>query len=47
MKHSGTDSIISHLVYNGSEKMANIFNEFFVNISSEINEKISHTKKSP
>ena len=50
MKHSGADSIISHLVYNGSEindskKMANIFNEFFVNISSKINEKIPRTKK--
>ena len=50
MKHSGADSIISHLVYNGSEindskKVANIFNDFFVNISSKINEKIPHTKK--
>ena len=50
MKLSGADSIIPYLVYNGSEingskKMANIFNEFFVNISSKINEKIPCTWK--
>ena len=49
MKHSGAYSIISHLVYNGSvindsKKMANIFNEFFVNISSELMRR-SHVQK--
>ena len=50
MKLSGADSIVSHLVCSGSEindskKMTDIFNEFFVNISSKINEKIPHTRK--
>ena len=50
MKRSHADSIMSHLVYNGSEindskTMANIFNEFFVNIFSKINEKIVRTRK--
>ena len=44
MKCSGADSIIFHLVYsdteiNDSKNMANIFNEFVVNISSKNNER--------
>ena len=50
MKCSGAGSVVSHLVYSGSEindskKMANIFNEFFINISSKINEKIPPARK--
>ena len=50
MKHSDADSIISCLVYCGSEindskNMANIFNEVFTNIFSKIEEKIPRTRK--
>ena len=45
-------SSISHLTHNGKEisdtmKMANIFNDYFVNVATNIDEKISRTRKSP
>ena len=45
-------SPISHLVNNGtrindSVKMANIFNNYFVNVGSQIDKTIPRTKKSP
>ena len=45
-------SPISHLIdnrtiINGPVKMANIFNNYFVNVGSQIDETIPRTKKSP
>ena len=45
-------SHISHLKSNGTQvadpvEMANPFNNYFVNVGSNIDEKISRTKKSP
>ena len=45
-------SSISHLTHNGKEisdpmKMANIFNNYFVNVAQKIDEKIPRTRKSP
>ena len=45
-------SRISHLTHNGKEisdrmKMANIFNDYFVNVAQKIYEKIPRTRKSP
>ena len=45
-------SSISHLTDNGKEisdpmKMANIFNNYFVNVAQKIDEKIPRTRKSP
>ena len=45
-------SPISHLVNNGTRindpvKMANIFNNYFINVGSQIDETIPRTKKSP
>ena len=45
-------SPISHLVNNGARnndpvKMANIFNNYFVNVGSQIDKTIPRTKKSP
>ena len=45
-------SSISHLTRNGKEisdpmEMANIFNNYFVNVAQKIDEKIPRTRKSP
>ena len=52
MKSKTQFSPISHLVNNGtrindSVKMANIFNNYFVNVGSQIDKTIPRTKKSP
>ena len=45
-------SSISHLTHNGKEisdpiKMANTFNNYFVNVAQKINEKIPETRNFP
>ena len=45
-------SSVSHLTHNGKHirdpmEMANIFNDYFVNVAQKIDEKIPRTRKSP
>ena len=51
MLWSGIHSVFLCLSHNGlivdNQKMANIFNNAFVNTSQKINEKVSQTRKSP